>query len=131
MFVLFGIAEAGVLLGRKTYLIDRVDAKHRTTFVAFTNSAMGVVALLFGGLGLIAEFAGLPVLIGVLIALSTTGGLLSLSLPSVSGDSETMQTPPSPRALGASGRTLRTEGKVPASPIIGDRSFKRELLPIM
>lgn len=33
IFVVLGISEAGVLLGRKTYLIDRVDAKVRPTYV--------------------------------------------------------------------------------------------------
>ena len=131
VFVLFGIAEAGVLLGRKTYLIDRVDAGDRATFVAFANSAMGIAALLFGGLGLIAELTGLSVLIAVLVAMSATGGLLSLWLPSVSGNSETVQPHPSPRALGVPDLMFRRDGKVPVRPIVGVRPFERELLPTM
>ena len=41
IFVLLGISEAGVLLGRKTYLIDRVDAKVRPTYVAFAALGIG------------------------------------------------------------------------------------------
>lgn len=104
MFVLFGIAEAGVMLGRKTDLIDRVDAGHRATYVAFANSAMGVAALLFGGLGMVAEVAGLKWLISLLLALSIAGGVLSLWLPGVSGDSEATQTTRSTRALGTPAR---------------------------
>lgn len=131
VFVLFGIAEAGVLLGRKTYLIDRVDSGNRATFVAFANSAMGIAALLFGGLGLIADLTGLSVLIAVLVAMSAIGGLMSLWLPVVSGDSETVQGSPSPHALGIPGPMFRTDGKAPVRPIVGERSFKRELLPTM
>ena len=84
VFILLGIAEAGVLLGRKTYLIDRVDEKARPTYVAFANSAIGLVALVFGSLGMVAQLFGVDWLIGALVGSSITGGLISYSLPDAS-----------------------------------------------
>jgi hypothetical protein len=70
-----------VLLGRKTYLIDRVDAKSRPTCVAFANSAIGLVALGFGALGMVAQVFSVTWLIGALVLLGSIGGLLGYSLP--------------------------------------------------
>jgi hypothetical protein len=57
-----------VLLGRKTFLIDQIDPAERTTYVAFANTAaMGVVTLIFGFLGELAQIVGIPTLIVVLI----------------------------------------------------------------
>ena len=81
IFILLGFAEAGVLLGRKTYLIDRADPERRATYVAFANSSIGVVALLFGALGLVAEAFGLSWLIAILVILGLAGAVLSLWLP--------------------------------------------------
>jgi Na+/melibiose symporter-like transporter len=81
IFLLLGFAEAGVLLGRKTYLIDRADPDRRATLVAFANSAIGVAALLFGALGFVAEAPGLPWLIAVLVFLGLAGAALSSRLP--------------------------------------------------
>ncbi len=81
IFILLGFAEAGVLLGRKTYLIDRADPERRVTFVAFANSAIGVVALFFGALCLVAEAFGLSWLIAILAMLGLVGAVLSSLLP--------------------------------------------------
>ena len=84
VFILLGISESGVLVGRKTYLIDRVDAKSRPTYVAFANSAIGLVALIFGALGMVAQILGVAWLIGALVLLAVIGGLLAYSLPDAS-----------------------------------------------
>jgi hypothetical protein len=84
VFLLLGFSEAGVLLGRKTYLIDRVDTKTRSTYVAFANSAIGLLALLFGGLGVVAQSFGILWLLGALVVLGIAGALLGLSLPEIS-----------------------------------------------
>jgi hypothetical protein len=84
VFVMLGFSEAGVLLGRKTYLIDRVDSHQRATYVAFANSVIGMAALLFGSLGVIAQFFGFPWLIGVLCFMGAVGGVLSYTLPEIS-----------------------------------------------
>lgn len=84
IFVLLGFAESGVLLGRKTFLIDQVDPAERTTYVAFANTAMGVVTLLFGFLGVIAQVYGIRTLIVILILFGVAGAAVSLFLPETS-----------------------------------------------
>ncbi|MEX1347516.1 MAG: MFS transporter [Desulfobacterales bacterium] len=86
IFVLLGFAEAGVLLGRKTFLIDQVDPAERTTYVAFANTAMGVVVLVFGFLGVLAQIFGIPTLIVILIVLGITGAVVSYYLPETPKD---------------------------------------------
>lgn len=81
IFILLGVAESGALLGRKTYLIDRTSPDHRATFVAFANSAIGLVVLLFGMLGVLAETFGLTVLIAFLVFMGIAGAVLSALLP--------------------------------------------------
>nr|WP_320116066.1 MFS transporter [uncultured Desulfuromonas sp.] len=67
-FVLVGLAESGVRLGRKTYLVDAITNDDRATCVAFTNSSVGILALLAGGAGIIAQWFGSEVLIAGLVA---------------------------------------------------------------
>ncbi len=67
-FVLVGLAESGVRLGRKTYLVDAITNDDRATCVAFTNSSVGLLALLAGGAGIIAQWFGSDVLIAGLVA---------------------------------------------------------------
>lgn len=86
IFILLGFAEAGVLLGRKTFLIDQVDPAERTTYVAFANTVMGVVTLIFGFLGVLAQILGIPTLILILIVLGLTGAAVSYFLPELSKD---------------------------------------------
>ena len=62
IFVFLGFAEAGVLLVRKTFLIDQVDPGQRTTYVAFANTVMGIVTLLFGFAGILAQVYGIQIL---------------------------------------------------------------------
>ena len=88
IFALLGFAEAGVLLGRKTFLIDMVDPTERTTYVAFANSAMGLVTLLFGALGVIAQFYGIRTLIAALVILGIAGAGVSRLLPEASTEIE-------------------------------------------
>ena len=78
---MLGFAEVGVLLGRKTFLIDQVDPTERTTHVAFANTAMGVVTLLFGFLGIPAQVYGIGTLTVILILLGLTGAIASYFLP--------------------------------------------------
>ncbi len=86
IFVLLGFSEAGVLLGRKTYLLDRVNTAERSTYVAFANTAMGVMTLLFGLLGVIAHLYGIKALIVILILLGLSGAIISASLPETSSE---------------------------------------------
>lgn len=81
VFFILGFAEAGVRLGRKTYLVDAAPEKERPTLVAFANSAIGVITLLGGVLGAVAQWGGLTALLAVLVAAAATGSGLSLAMP--------------------------------------------------
>ena len=58
VFVLIGLAESGVRLGRKTYLVDATPQQDRATYTAFSNSTVGILAIISGGTGLIAQWLG-------------------------------------------------------------------------
>lgn len=57
-FLVLALAEAGVRLGRKTYLVDAAPEEDRPTYVAFSNTLVGIITLLAGTLGLLAQAAG-------------------------------------------------------------------------
>ncbi|SHJ19159.1 Major Facilitator Superfamily protein [Malonomonas rubra DSM 5091] len=58
VFVLIGLAESGVRLGRKTYLVDAVPQDERATYTAFSNSTIGLLAVASGLAGLVAQWFG-------------------------------------------------------------------------
>ena len=82
LFLLY-LAHAGVRVGRKTHLVDMASAEDRSAMVAVSNSLIGVMLLVFAGIGvLISEwhlYAGLI----FFSVLALTGALLSLSLQEV------------------------------------------------
>jgi hypothetical protein len=81
VFFLLGLAEAGVRLGRKTYLVDAAPQDDRPLYVAFSNTAIGALALLAGAAGLIADLVSPAALVGALGALALLGGLVGRTLP--------------------------------------------------
>ncbi len=82
--LLLGVAESGVLLGRKTYLVDTADPDERPTYVAFSNSLMGLIALCFGVFGWVAAIAGIDWVLVIMGLAALTGGLLALGLSPLS-----------------------------------------------
>jgi hypothetical protein len=74
-FFVIGVAHAGIRIGRKTYLVDMATAQTRATYVAVSNTAIGVVLLAGGGFGVVAEFAGVAVTIGLLGVFCLAGAL--------------------------------------------------------
>jgi len=84
VFLLLGIAEAGVRLGRKTYLVDGAPAAERPHYVAFGNTVVGAVAIAGGALGLLAASAGPTTVITVMGILAALGAIASLRLPEAS-----------------------------------------------
>ncbi|HEX6386845.1 MAG TPA: MFS transporter [Anaerolineae bacterium] len=72
VYLLIGFAQAGVRVGRKTYLVDGAPADERPLYVALSNSLVGVVTLASGAFGLAAEAFGVS---RVLITFSVLIGL--------------------------------------------------------
>ena len=81
VFVLIGLAEAGVRLGRKTYLVDAAPADERATYVAFSNSFVGVIAIVSGVTGLIAQWLGASVMISVIAIFMLVGFFACRQMP--------------------------------------------------
>jgi len=81
IFVLIGLAESGVRLGRKTYLVDASPKQDRTTFTAFSNSVVGVLALLSGSIGMIAHWAGATAMLATLAGLILLAFFTCRSMP--------------------------------------------------
>ncbi|MGM0561545.1 MAG: MFS transporter [Pseudomonadota bacterium] len=81
VFFLLGVAEAGARVGRKTYLVDAAPSKERPLYVAFANSAIGLVALLLGSLGILADVWVPASAIMAFTALAYVGGFLSYIMP--------------------------------------------------
>lgn len=67
---LLSIAHAGVRIGRKTHLIDMANADNRASYVAVSNTFIGVMLLAGGAFGGLASAAGPAAAILVLSVLS-------------------------------------------------------------
>jgi MFS family permease len=81
VFLSSGFAEAGVRLGRKTYLVDGAPEEHRPLMVAVANGAVGLVYGAAAGLGWMAEAAGVDWVLGLLLVMGAWGSWLSWRLP--------------------------------------------------
>jgi len=81
VFVLIGLAEAGVRLGRKTYLVDATPQDDRPTYTAFSNISIGILALLSGATGLIAQKLGPASMLVFIAAVMLSGYFACLRMP--------------------------------------------------
>lgn len=80
-FVIHGIAEGGVRLGRKTYLVDAAPAEERPLYVATGNTLIGCFTLASGLLGLLLAILGLAPMLALLGLLSLIGALAAWRMP--------------------------------------------------
>ncbi|MCK7592738.1 MFS transporter [Pseudomarimonas salicorniae] len=85
-FFVLSIAHQGVRIGRKTWIVNIAEGQRRRDYVAVSNSAMGVMLLIVGGLAAaLAEYS----LSGVLLALTllgAAGAVLARDLPEAESD---------------------------------------------
>jgi hypothetical protein len=81
VFMLLGLTEAGVRLGRKTYLVDAVPQAERATYTAISNTLVGIVAVGTGLAGLIAQYGGPLIMIVVLGLGALCSAVACLRLP--------------------------------------------------
>jgi predicted MFS family arabinose efflux permease len=82
-FLLLGVAHSGIRLGRKTYLVDMAGGNKRTDYVAVSNTVIGVILLVAGGVTAALSFLPAETLILILAATSLTGAVCGLGLPEV------------------------------------------------
>ncbi len=80
-FLMVGLAESGVRLGRKTYLVDAAPKDERATYTAFSNSVIGILALVTGVLGLVAEQYGTAFAVLILGITGLAGAVLAYWMP--------------------------------------------------
>jgi hypothetical protein len=82
-FLVLGIAHSGIRLGRKTYLVDMAGGNKRTDYVSVSNTVIGIILLLAGGVTAALSFLPPEVLILGLAGTSLLGVLGGLGLPEV------------------------------------------------
>lgn len=84
LFLLLGIAHAGVRLGRKVYLVDMASSETRAAMVAVSNTVIGLAMLAGGLIGLLGDLYGTAFVILVLGLASLGAALYALRLREVS-----------------------------------------------
>ncbi len=83
-YFLLTLTHTGVRVGRKTYVIDMAEGDQRTTYVAVSNSAMGLILLTVGGISSVLATIGLEWALLFLAGMGLLGVFTSARLPEVS-----------------------------------------------
>jgi hypothetical protein len=76
--------HGGVRLGRKVYLVDMSGGEKRAAYVAVSNTAIGVLMLTGGLIGLLGDWLGAPAIVLLLGVLSLLAAVFIRGLPDVS-----------------------------------------------
>lgn len=84
LFFVLSVAHAGVRIGRKTYLVDMAGGNKRTDYVAVSNTVIGVLLLVAGGLSALAAMISTQVVLWLLGGMGLAGTLASARLREVS-----------------------------------------------
>jgi MFS family permease len=82
-YFVLSVAHSGVRVGRKTYVVDLADGNRRTDYVSVSNSVIGVLLLIAGLVGLLADQMGNHGVIGLLSLLGACGAFMSRTLKDV------------------------------------------------
>ncbi|WP_111495494.1 MFS transporter [Marinobacter bohaiensis] len=75
-FFVLSIAHAGVRLGRKTYLVDMAGGNKRTDYTSVSNTVIGVLLLVTGGISALASLIS-PTAVILLLGLMGAAGTVS------------------------------------------------------
>lgn len=81
IFLILNIMHGGVRLGRKVYLVDMATAETRATYVAVSNTVIGVLMLIGGLIGLLGDWFGAATIVLFLALISLLAGFYILRLP--------------------------------------------------
>jgi MFS family permease len=81
VFFLSGVARAGARMGRKTYIVDAVSSEQRATYVATSNTIVGIAGLLSGVIGFVLAWWGATVLLALIGGLSIAAAILAMLMP--------------------------------------------------
>ena len=83
-YFLLTLTHTGIRVGRKTYVIDMAEGDLRTTYVAVSNSAMGLILLVVGGVSSLLALLGVEWTLLFLAVLGLVGVVSGGRLPDVS-----------------------------------------------
>jgi hypothetical protein len=78
------VFHSGVRLGRKVYLVDLATAETRATYVAISNTVIGIAMLIGGAIGLLADVFAVHYVVLCLGVVSVFSAFYALRLPEVS-----------------------------------------------
>jgi MFS family permease len=81
LYFLLTIAHQGVRVGRKTYLVDLADGNKRTSYVAVSNTVIGVMLLLMSLIGTLTQVISIEGLVLVFSVMAIVGVLMAMRLP--------------------------------------------------
>lgn len=82
-FFILGIAHEGVRMGRKTYVVDMATGNDRTNYVSVSNTLIGLILLVTGGLSALVSLISIEGVILVLSVFGILGAYKSYQLPNV------------------------------------------------
>ena len=82
LFILM-IAYQGVRLGRSTHLVDMTNQDRRASYTALSNTAIGVLLLLGGVFGFLAEMFGIAIVLVLLSLMCALATVLAAGLEEV------------------------------------------------
>ena len=85
LFLALAVFHNGVRLGRKVYLVDMATEQTRASYVAISNTVIGVAMIAGGFIGVLGDLAGTPAVILVLGLIALGAALSASRLPEVSG----------------------------------------------
>jgi len=85
-FFVLSIAHAGVRLGRKTYLVDMAGGNKRTDYTSVSNTVIGVLLLIVGGLTALVSMISEVAVILTLGLMGLAGAMSAVRLKDVTND---------------------------------------------
>ena len=81
LFLLLSVGHAGVRVGRKTYLLDMAAGNQRTDYVSVSNTIIGVLLLVVGGISSLLAWWSLVAVLWFFAASCLAGLLYAVKLP--------------------------------------------------
>jgi hypothetical protein len=82
-YLVLSVAHAGVRIGRKTYLVDMAGGTKRTDYVSVSNTVIGVLLLVTGGVSALASLLSVEAVLILLGLMGAAGTVSALRLKHV------------------------------------------------
>jgi len=83
LYLALTVFHSGVRLGRKVYLVDLATAETRATYVAISNTVIGIAMLMGGAIGILAEVLAIQYVIVSLALVALVAAVYAWRLPEV------------------------------------------------